>query len=65
MIKLFYNCLCAINHIHSKGVMHRDIKPANILVSDDLNVKICDFGLSTVIMQKPNDSGFLDISELK
>ena len=26
--------------------MHRDIKPANILVDDDLNVKICDFGLS-------------------
>ena len=48
IIKLFYNCLTAINYIHSAGVMHRDIKPANILVADDLSVKICDFGLSRV-----------------
>lgn len=29
--------------------MHRDIKPDNILVTEDLEVKICDFGLSRSI----------------
>jgi mitogen-activated protein kinase 1/3 len=32
--------------IHSANVMHRDIKPANILVDQECNIKICDFGLA-------------------
>ena len=47
-ISLAYNMLCAINFIHSTGIIHRDIKPANILVDKNSHVRICDFGLSTV-----------------
>jgi serine/threonine protein kinase len=43
--------LCAINFIHSTGVIHRDLKPANVLVDENSHVKICDFGLSTVVNQ--------------
>lgn len=31
---------------HSHGVIHRDVKPANIMVSDNGDVKITDFGVS-------------------
>ncbi|KFJ08415.1 serine/threonine-protein kinase [Bifidobacterium tsurumiense] len=31
---------------HSHGVVHRDVKPANIMVSDEGEVKITDFGVS-------------------
>ena len=43
VIALIYNMLCAVNFIHSAGVIHRDIKPSNILVDENCVVKICDF----------------------
>lgn len=45
-IVIMYNILNAVNFLHSAGVMHRDLKPANILLDEDSQVQICDFGLS-------------------
>jgi len=35
-----------IQFLHNKGVVHGDIKGPNILVSDDLEPLLCDFGLA-------------------
>mmetsp|Transcript_39853 Transcript_39853/g.29405 ORF Transcript_39853/g.29405 Transcript_39853/m.29405 type:complete len:192 (+) Transcript_39853:3-578(+) len=43
---ILYNALCAVNWLHSLGVLHRDIKPSNILIDEDCQTKLCDFGLS-------------------
>ena len=52
---IIYNILCAMNFFHSAGLMHRDLKPANILIDDNCNVKICDFGLSRTVLTNENN----------
>ncbi|KAL2009729.1 hypothetical protein VTN00DRAFT_5536 [Thermoascus crustaceus] len=44
----FSQLISAVSYMHSRGVGHRDIKPENILLSEDGNLKIADFGLATV-----------------
>jgi len=43
---MMYNMLLAMNYMHTSNIVHRDIKPSNILIHDDCQLRICDFGLS-------------------
>lgn len=44
--RILVQLVLALQHIHSRGVLHRDVKLDNILLNDQLDCKICDFGVS-------------------
>lgn len=59
-IGIVFKCAMALDHAYRQGIVHRDIKPANIMIDDQDNVKITDFGLAMNINKKlDTDSTFI------
>ncbi|KAH0701431.1 hypothetical protein KY285_015709 [Solanum tuberosum] len=50
----FHQLVSALHFCHQNGVTHRDIKPQNILLDQNNNLKISDFGLSALPEQLKN-----------
>jgi serine/threonine protein kinase len=48
-IHLFLDVLAGVAHAHANRIVHRDIKPSNVLVRTDGQVKLLDFGISTLL----------------
>ena len=51
-LKLFMQILEAVKFAHSRLVIHRDLKPANILVTDDAQVRLLDFGIAKLLLEE-------------
>lgn len=45
-IHICLQILAAARFAHAKGVIHRDIKPQNVMIDDEWNVKVTDFGIA-------------------
>jgi carbon catabolite-derepressing protein kinase len=56
--RFFQQIVCAVEYCHRHKIVHRDLKPENLLLDDNLNVKIADFGLSNIM----TDGNFLKTS---
>ena len=51
------HCQRGLKYVHSAGVVHRDLKPSNILINENCDLKICDFGLARI--QDPQMTGYV------
>lgn len=56
--RYFQQLVSAVTFCHARGVYHRDIKPENLLLDENGNLKVSDFGLSAVSDQIRQDGLF-------
>lgn len=52
-LAVMHGLLQALDYAHKHGIVHRDIKPENVLISNDGEVKVADFGIARLT----DDSG--------
>ena len=57
--KIFRQLIRALSYCKGKNVCHRDLKPENILLDEKGNVKVSDFGLSSLHRDKGNFANVL------
>ena len=48
-VKILEQIAPALDYAHSKGVLHRDLKPSNILMDDNGDAYLTDFGIARVL----------------
>jgi eukaryotic-like serine/threonine-protein kinase len=47
-VRWFHRLALALEHAHQRGVSHRDLKPSNIMLLEDGEVRLVDFGIAVV-----------------
>ncbi len=45
-VKIALGVCDALDYMHKRGIVHRDLKPENVMVDDNDNVKLIDFGIA-------------------
>jgi cyclin-dependent kinase-like len=53
---LVYQMCKAVAYLHKNNMIHRDVKPENLLIDENLNLKLCDFGFARKVKLNKNNN---------
>jgi len=54
---LVFQMCKAVAYLHKNNMIHRDVKPENLLIDENLNLKLCDFGFARKVkLNKHNNN---------
>lgn len=51
VVEIMQQVLTAVSEAHEHGIIHRDLKPQNILIDNNGDVKITDFGIAVAVAE--------------
>ena len=59
VLRIVSETAAALDYAHQQGVIHRDIKPANIMVLENGDIKVTDFGIAKAVSSSQTRTGII------